>query len=184
MKRLKRLARYLLEVPVGIIFFDAWSKEIDNVKVFVDSDWAGCKSTRASTSGGIVSWGGSVLKSWSRTQKSIALSSGEAEVYAALKGCAEGIGIKSLMADLGIIVDIEVVQDSTAAKGTASRIGIGKIKHLDVGWLWIQEAVKSRLIKLVKIDGKENPSDILTKPISALEASRVLKCVGFELRRR
>ena len=75
-----------------------------------------------------------MLKSWSRTQGSEALSSGEAEFYAAIKGACEGLGIKTLLDDLGFQVKVEVIQDSTAAKGTASRAGIGKIKHLDVGW--------------------------------------------------
>ena len=82
------------------------------------------------------------MKSWSRTQGSKALSSGEAEFYAMIKGVAESIGMQSLLADLGVTVSIEVITDSSAAIGTASRIGIGKIKHLDVGWLWIQDLVK------------------------------------------
>ena len=55
---------------------------------------------------------------------------------------------------MGFEVTVEVVQDSTAAKGMASRAGVGKVKHLDIGWLWIQEIVKIRAIVLKKIDGK------------------------------
>ena len=40
---------------------------------------------------------------------------------------------------MGFEVTVEVVQDSTAAKGMAPRAGIGKVKHLDIGWLWIRE---------------------------------------------
>ena len=127
--RAKRLARYLLEVPEGVLQYDSECTKLDKIQIYVDSDWAGCKTTRKSTSGGMITWAGGLLKSWSKTQGSIALSSGEAEFYAAIKGCAEGIGMKSLLADLGMAVKIEVVQDSTAAKGTATRIGIGKIKH-------------------------------------------------------
>ena len=97
----------------------------------------------------------------------MALSSGEAEFYAAIKGACEGLGIKSLLKDLGFTVKVEVIQDSTAAKGTASRAGIGKIKHLDVGWCWIQATVEKGEITLIKIDGKINPADVLTKPKSA-----------------
>jgi hypothetical protein len=181
MLQVKRLARYLLEVPEGVIRFDSEGTKLDKLIVYVDSDWAGCKTTRKSTSGGAVTWGGGLLKSWSRTQGTVALSSGEAEFYAALKGCAEGIGIRSLMADLGLPVSVEVIQDSTAAKGTASRIGIGKIKHLDTGWLWIQDAVKSGLVVLRKINGKVNPADLLTKPKSAAEAARLSEALGYWL---
>jgi hypothetical protein len=184
MLRVKRLARYLLEVPEGVIRFDSDGTKLDKILVYVDSDWAGCKVTRASTSGGAATWGGGLLKSWSKTQGSIALSSGEAEFYAAIKGCAEGIGLKSLLADLGVQVKVEVVQDSTAAKGTATRAGIGKVKHLDTGWLWIQDVVRAGLVVLRKINGKVNPADLMTKAKSAAEAERLTEALGYRLRFR
>ena len=131
-----------------------------------------------STSGGAITWGGGLLKSWSRTQGCIALSSGEAEFYAAIKGGAEGIGVRSLLADMGITIKIEVYQDSTAAKGTATRIGIGKIKHLDTGWLWIQDVMRVGFITLKKICGKVNLADLMTKPKSAAEAARLSDALG------
>ena len=121
------------------------------------------------------------MKSWSRSQGPVALSSGEAEFYAAIKGACEGLGIKSLLKDLGFEVTVEVIQDSTAAKGTASRAGIGKIKHLDVGWCWIQGTVERGEIVLVKIDGKINPADLLTKPKSAKEMARLAEALAFEM---
>ena len=45
--------------------------------------------------------GGGVMKSWSSTQGSIAMSSGEAEYYACTKVAVEALGFKSLAADLG-----------------------------------------------------------------------------------
>ena len=85
------------------------------------------------------------------------------------------------MADLGITTTIEIITDSTAAKGTASRVGIGKIKHLDVGWLWIQDLVKNRDIILMKINGKVDPADLMTKPKSAAEAVRLTEAIGYGL---
>jgi hypothetical protein len=181
---MKRLARYLLEVPEGIIVYDSEVDKLDRLFVYVDSDWAGCKSTRKSTSGGAVTWGGGLLKTWSRTQGCVALSSGEAEFYAAIKGGAEGIGIRSLLADMGQEVQVEIIQDSTAAKGVASRLGIGKVKHLDVGWLWIQDAVRKGDLVLRKINGKVNPADVLTKPKSAAEAMRLTDALNYDLRIR
>jgi hypothetical protein len=181
MKRLKRLARYLLEVPIGVMRFDSDVDKLDKVMTYVDSDWAGCKSTRKSTSAGVMTWGKSILKSWSRTQGSVALSSGEAEFYAAIKGSAESIGCQSLLKDMGIEVKLEVITDSSAAKGTASRMGIGKVKHLDTGWMWIQESVKKGQISIKKINGKFNPADMLTKPKSAAEAVRLSYAVGYKL---
>ena len=89
--------------------------------------------------------------------------------------------MRSLLADLGITATIEIITDSTAAKGTASRVGIGKIKHLDVGWFWIQDFVKNRDIVLMKINGKVDPADLMTKPKSAAEAVRLTMAVGYGL---
>ena len=111
----------------------------------------------------------------------MAKSSGEVEFYAEIKGVAESLGLQSLLLDLGITVTVEVITDSSAAMGTASRIGIGKIKHLDVGWLWIQDLVKQGRVVLRNINGKVNPADLLTKPKSAAEAVRLSASVGYGL---
>ena len=131
---MKRLARYLLEVPDPTIRYDSRERNLGVIFVYVDSDWAGCKATGKSTSGGAVMWGGGLLKSWSRSQGPVAMSSGEVEFYAAIKGACEGLGIKSLLADLGFHVKVEIIQDSTAAKGTASRAGIGTWTLVGVGY--------------------------------------------------
>ena len=107
---MKRLARYLLEVPDPVIRYDSNPRSLESILVYVDSDWAGCKSSRKSTSGGAVTWGGGLLKSWSRTQGSVALSSGGAEFYAAIKSACEGLGIQSLLKDMGFEVEVEVIQ--------------------------------------------------------------------------
>ena len=109
---MKRLARYLLLVPVVEIRYCADFEEDDlTVDVYVDSDWAGCRSTRKSTSGGMVAVAGDVVKTWSSTQGSIALSVAEAEYYAAVKGAAESLGVQSLLADLGFESKIKMWQD-------------------------------------------------------------------------
>ena len=79
------------------------------------------------------------------------------------------------------MVKVEVIQDSTAAKGTASRAGIGRIKHLDVGWCWIQQTVESGKIKLMKICGTVNPADFLTKPKSAKEMRRLSEALNYDM---
>ncbi len=83
--KLKRIARYLLEYPELSIAFDGDAYAGDIV-TYVDANWAGCLSTRKSTSGGVVVVGGGCVKSWSSTQGSVALSSGESELYALVKG--------------------------------------------------------------------------------------------------
>ena len=78
---LKRLARYLVGAP-RLVQHVAWQGKGQDICTYTDSDWAGDKVSRKSTSGGVVALGHHCLKSWSKTQNVIALSSGEAELYA------------------------------------------------------------------------------------------------------
>jgi len=71
--KLKRLARYLLHAPRMILKFD-FQKFPDKMKTYTDADWAGCKTTRKSTSGGAIEPGGHTIKTWSKTQSLLALS--------------------------------------------------------------------------------------------------------------
>ena len=52
MIRMKRLSRYLFEVPDPTARYDSDIRALKTILVYVDSDWAGCKATRKSTSGG------------------------------------------------------------------------------------------------------------------------------------
>ena len=66
-----------------------------------------------------------MLKSWSKTQSTIALSSGEAELAAVVKGATEGLGMQAIMKDFGIKVGLAMFSDATAAIGMVKREGIG-----------------------------------------------------------
>ena len=88
----KRLARYLSTRTRMICHFKK-QKMPKEVEAWSDSDWAGCLETRKSTSGGLIKFGTHILKSWSITQNTIALSSGEAEFYAMVKAGSQGLGM-------------------------------------------------------------------------------------------
>ena len=136
--RLKRMGRCLKARPRLIQKF-RWQEWHDVVEVDGDTDYAGCTESRKSTSGGCVFWGKHYLKYWSKTQATIALSSGESELMGMVKAASEGLGVTALMRDLGIEVTGTVATDSAAALGIASRQGLGKVRHLDVNLLWVQQ---------------------------------------------
>ena len=180
-EKLKRIARYLLEHPRAITQFKKGGN-LDVIKVYTNSDWAGCRKTRKSTSGGIVVLGG-VVKSWSstQTQPSIALPSEEVEYSALVKAATEGIGLQSILRDLEFETSVEVYTDSSAAKSIASRIGVEKVRHIHTKLLWIQEAFRDGRIKLTKISGGHNPADVLSKPMSVSETNGKLQSVRTEI---
>ena len=117
--------------------------------------------------------GDGVVKTWSSTQTTIAQSSGEAEYYALVRAAAEGLGMQSIMHDLGWKMRIRLRADSSAAKSIASRIGLGRVRHLEVKCLWLQEVFRDKRFDVRKVHGAQNPADILTKPKSAEEVSDV-----------
>ncbi len=108
-------------------------------------------------------WGPGILKTWSSTQAVIALSSGEAEFNGVIRGAGQGLGYQALLQDFGIEMPLRLWTDSSAAIGICNRQGLGKLRHLDTHTLWIQQAVRNRRVDLRKVDGKENPADLLTK---------------------
>jgi hypothetical protein len=85
-KAITRLIRFLKGLPRIIQRVPFEDRPPTVVEAYVDSDWAGCRKSRKSTSGGILYLGGVAVRAWSSNQNVIALSSGEAEYYAALKG--------------------------------------------------------------------------------------------------
>ena len=82
------------------------------------------------------------IKHWSLTQTTIALSSGEAELGGICRGAAIALGLQSLASDLGIILNLEILTDATAAIGICRRRGLGKIRHLHVSDLWVQDRLR------------------------------------------
>ena len=117
---LKRLGRYLCGQK-RLVYVYRWQDQVDAVDVYVDTDHAGCLRTRKSTSGGCVMLGAHLLKSWASTQPTITLSSGEAELHGVVKGSAAGLGMLSLLADLGVRIRLRVWTDSTASIGICKR---------------------------------------------------------------
>ena len=83
---------------------------------------------------------GAAIKHWSRTQKARALGSGEAEYYAIVAGSAEGLGVQSLAADLGWKFKVVIRTDSSTAKSVAGRRGLGRLRHVELKYQWVQEA--------------------------------------------
>ena len=152
------------------------------VEVYVDSDWAK-DATRKSTSGGMLAVGGVGVKHWSRTQATRALSVGEAEYYALVTGCKEGLGMQALLQDLGWEAGVEVWTDSSTAKGVAARRGLGKLRHVELRFLWVQEMIRKGKICLHKVPGEVNVADHLTKGKMWWECEALLKGVGARLRR-
>ena len=93
---LKRLGRYLIGRTRVTIAFN-YQRELKGAAIWTDTDFAGCRRTRKSTSGGVAILGSHLVKSWCSTQSIVSLSSGEAEYYGIVKGSPMRLGIRSML---------------------------------------------------------------------------------------
>ena len=103
------------------------------------------------------------LAQWSRTQQTVALSSAEAELNAALKGAVEVLGLREMLKEMGIRLGATLEGDSAACKGILSRQGSGRVKHLEVRQLWIQALIHDGKLKFEKIPRNRNSADSQAK---------------------
>ena len=107
-----------------------------------------------------------LIKLRSSTQSAIALSSGEAEYYGMVKGASEGLGMQAMFKDFDVDCSIVLKSDASAAIAIANRRGFGKVKHIEVCQLWLQDKVRRGDVKVVKVGTHENLADALTKYVS------------------
>ena len=110
--------------------------------------------------------GNHVLRTWSRTQPTVATSSGEAELIAMQDGAARGLGLRAVMGEMDLeprLQMLRVFTDSSAAKSFVATRGLGKMRHLEVKLLWLQEAVQKGRLLVRKVRGATNVADALTK---------------------
>ena len=176
--QVKRIGRYLVGAPrlTQSFYFQSNQSHFDT---FTDSDWAGCKKTCRSTSGGAATIGRHTIKTWSTTQATVALSSGEAELFSLVKGACISLGLISLANDSGIDLGATLHTDASAAVGMVGRQGLGKLRHLNVQYLWIQDRIKSEELKVLKVPGTDNPADLFTKHLSRELMKNIFFKLGF-----
>ena len=180
--KLKRLGRYYVVKPRLVFRFDFATTPAEFVEVYCDTDFAGCTTTRRSTSGGCALVNGALVKHWSRTQPTIALSSGEAELSGIGSGMAQALGVQAIAADMGWELKPRVYSDATAAIGISKRRGLGKVRHLHTCDLWVQEQTRTQRVLLEKVLGTENPADVFTKYLDQHVMAKALEKMNCEFR--
>ena len=129
----KHVLRYLR----GTSRYGLWYRQSDEVKVhgFMDADWAGSPTDRKSTSGGIFSIGSTAVSWYSRKQRSVALSSMEAEYMARSLAAYEAIWMRKILVGLlGSHLDPTVIycDNQSCIKILVNPIFHDRSKHIDI----------------------------------------------------
>ena len=144
---LKRAARYLRGTP-RLVQLIPYQDQFTCINAWSDSDHAGCIRSRKSTTGTVVQLGEATVKTAAKGQAVIALSTGEAEYYALISTAATALGEQAMMADWGVKLSVNIAMDASAGISIASRRGLGKVKHIDTCYLWVQEIVDQKRVTL------------------------------------
>ena len=111
----------------------------------------------------VMMFGDHCLEVTTSTEGYVATSSGVAELLALIRAGASAVLLQQILALCGIPMQGVAGTDSSAAKGMAHRVGSGRVLHLRIQDLWIQERVRTKDLKVIKLDALMNRADIGTE---------------------
>ena len=170
-KEMQRIIKFVLDTKhYGLLIepkseFNApW-----HLKVYTDSDWAGDKNNRRSVSGFVIFLLGVPILWRSRLQKTVSLSSSEAEYYALSEAAKEIKFVVQILESIGIKVQMPIVVcvDNVGAIFMSENVSAtSRTKHVDARYHYVREFVEDGFIKIVFVKSKENKSDIFTKNVT------------------
>ena len=95
-----------------------------------------------------------------KQQSLVALSSGELEFYGIVRAVATSKQTSQVLEQIRLKAEVTIASDSSAARGICTRTGLGKVRHLSIKELWIQEAYRKKEFQLVSVDTLLNWADI------------------------
>ncbi|GJR10073.1 retrovirus-related pol polyprotein from transposon TNT 1-94 [Tanacetum coccineum] len=162
----KRIFRYLK----GTVNHGLWYPKDSSIALtaFTDADHAGCQDTRRSTSGSMQFLGDKLVSWSSKRQKSIAISSTEAE-YIAMSGCcAQILWMRSRLTNYGLGFNkIPMYCDNKSAIAlSCNNVQHSSLKHIDIRFHFIKEHVENEVIELYFVNTEYQLADIFTKALA------------------
>jgi hypothetical protein len=172
--RVKRIMRFIKGTLDWKI---TYSRTPDHLLGFCDSDWAGCLDTRRSTTGYIFTLAGAPIAWGSRRQKTVALSSTEAEYMAFGDAVKEALWLQTLLKNIGQQTEcpIPIFTDNQGASALANNpIFQERTKHIDIRHHFVREIIEGK-IQTLYIPSTEQPADLLTKTLDGKQISRCLE---------
>ena len=161
----KRIFRYLAHTPnFGLWYPKGASFDLIG---YSDSDWAGDRVERKSTSGGCQFLGRSLVSWSSKKQNCVSLSTTEAEYVAAASCCAQLLWMRQTLKDYGVTCDkVPLLCDNESAiKISYNPVQHSKTKHIEIRHHFIRDHIKRGEIDLIFVGTQEQLADIFTKPL-------------------
>lgn len=180
---LKRVFRYIQGTRTHGITFQAASEP--KLQGFSGADWAGDIASRKSTSGYVFVMNGGCISWKSKQQRTVALSSTEAEYMALSEALQEAIWLKVFLCELGEMSQDEAVtifEDNQGAIALAKNPEFHKrTKHIDIRYHFVREKVEDGQVDLNYCPTQEMLADIMTKPIAASQFGALRTKLGIQV---
>jgi hypothetical protein len=161
----KRILRYLKGAPsLGLWYPKGSSLDLMG---YSDSDHAGCKIDRKSTTGGCHFLGGKLVSWTSKKQTSVSMSTAEAEYVSAASCCAQILWMKNQLLDYGVKYSkTPIFCDNTSAIAISHNpVMHSKTKHIDIRYHFLRDHVMKGDIEIHFIPTDKQLADIFTKPL-------------------
>jgi len=135
---------------------------------FSDSDYAGCKLDRKSTSGTCHLLGSSLISWNSKKQACVALSTAEAKYIEAGHACAQSIWLKHQLIDYGVKLEkVPLYCDNTSAINlTKNSIQHSKTKHIEIRYHFIRDHIQKGDIEIMFVKTENQLANLFTKPLA------------------
>jgi hypothetical protein len=176
---LKRLVRYLAVTMDMVLEMRPRKSGPRTLRTASDADWAGLDD-RKSVSSACVFFCESLIMSYSRVQATPALSSCESELYALGSAASESLWVAGVIQEAFQLDVIPIIEgDSSSALALASRSGVGRLRHIEIPLLAIQEWTQRKRLMLKKIPTATNVSDIGTKFLTAARTAELADMLGI-----
>ena len=171
----KRILRYLAHTPSLGLWYPKGS-QFDLIG-YSNSDWAGDRVDRKSTSGTCHFLGRSLVCWSSKKQNCVSISTAEAEYIAAGSWCTQILWLKQTLKDYGIHVKkIPLLCDNESAiKISHNPVRHSLMKHIDIRHHFLWDHVQRKDIEISHVGTEDQLVDIFTK---SLDEKRfcVLRC--------
>ena len=161
-----RVVRYLKNAPGQGLFFS--SNSDFRLRAYCDSDWAGCPITRRPTTGYCVFLGPSLVSWRSKRQKTVSLSSAEAEYCAMTGACCELTWLRYLLKDLGVLHPEPALLycDNKAALHIAANPVFHEwTRHIEMDCHYIRDKIQDGSVATRFVNSTHQLADVLTKAL-------------------
>lgn len=180
----KRVIRYLkMTSDIGICYKPSDTHFQDELIAYADSDFAGDIDSKKSTSGVLLQLNCGPIIWKSCKQSTVSTSTTNAEFIAASITCSEIIWVRSLLKELGRALTnptLLPLDNQSAIKLITNQQIHTKIKHIDVKYMFIREAVERKEIRIEYIETSLQLADILTKPLSISQFNNLRSRVNLK----